>query len=332
MSHYITIPIDPNGVIDPDEQIDEIINTTMSDDFGTTDVFVYSHGWWTTSDSALKQYNIATTDFISLLRRKADILGQPALVPFLIGIHWPSTWVDDPKALENNFEAASFYAMQKRADDVGDEGLYTILRLLYQAVPAGRNIRINLLGHSFGCKVVCSALEKLADNSIRPPAGIVFNVLLLQAAFGTNRFDPGDMYGRILPTYGPMLRLLITKSGKDDALVKFFPIADSMMNFFAGEPLTALGATGPSPATCASFKDREVVSVEYGGRLLGARPSPTFGPVLVAADLTPVHSDPRNTFNGGWGGHHSDIYRPEIYDLMAWFLFGQKEQPERIVA
>jgi hypothetical protein len=61
MSHYITIPIDPNGVIDPDEQIDDIINTTMSDDFGTTDVFVYSHGWWTTADSALKQYNIAAS-------------------------------------------------------------------------------------------------------------------------------------------------------------------------------------------------------------------------------------------------------------------------------
>jgi hypothetical protein len=330
MSHYITIPIDPNGVIDPDEQIDDIINTSMSDVFGTTDVFVYSHGWWTTADSALKQYNIATTDFISMLHRRARILAQPALVPFLIGIHWPSTWDDDPVAFQNNFEATSFYTMQKRADDIGEEGLYAILRLLYQAIPAGKKLRINLLGHSFGCKVICSALEKLAENNINPPSGLLFNVILLQAAFGTNRLDPGDMYGRMLPTYGPVLRLLITKSAKDEALGRFFPIANSVMNFFAGEPLTALGASGPSSATLAAFKNQELVEVEYGGKLLETKSSPTLDPVLVVADLTPVHSDPQNTYNGGWGGHHSDIFRPEIYDLMGWFLFGEKAQPEPV--
>jgi hypothetical protein len=329
MSHYVTIPIDPNGVIDPDEQIDDIINTSMSDVFGTTDVFIYSHGWWTTADSALKQYNIATTDFISMLHRRATILAQPALVPFLIGIHWPSTWDDDPAAFQNKFEATSFYAMQKRADDIGEEGLYAILRLLYQAVPAGKKVRINLLGHSFGCKVICSALEKLVENNIKPPPGILFNVILLQAAFGTNRLDAGDMYGGILPTCGPVLRLLITKSAKDEALGKFFPIANSVMNFFAGEPLTALGASGPSPATFAAFKNQEVVEVEYGGKLFETKPSPTLDPVLVVGDLTPVHSDPHNKYDGGWGGHHSDIFRPEIYDLMGWFLFGEKE-PEPI--
>jgi hypothetical protein len=327
MSHYITIPIDPNGVIDPDEQIDDIINTTMSDDFGTTDVFVYSHGWWTTADSALKQYNIATTDFIAMLHRSAKILARPALVPFLVGIHWPSTWEDDPVAFQNNFEAASFYTMQKRADDIGEEGLYTILRLIYQASPVGKKLRINFLGHSFGCKVICSALEKLAVNNIEPPPDHLFNVILLQAAFGTNRLDPGDTYGSILPAYGPLLRLLITKSAKDEALVKFFPIANSVMNFFEGEPLTALGASGPSPSTLAAFKNQELVQVEYGSKLLETKPSPTLDPILVIGDLTPVHSDPKNTYNGGWGGHHSDIFRPEIYDLMGWFLFGEKEQP-----
>jgi len=42
---------------------------------------------------------------------------------------------------------------------------------------------------------------------------------------------------------------------------------------------------------------------------------------LVVADLTPIHSDPRNRFDGGLSGHHSDIFLPEIYDLMSWFLF-----------
>jgi hypothetical protein len=71
MSHYITLPIDANGVIDPDEQIEDIIFRSMSVAFGTTDVFVYCHGWWTDADAALKQYNIATTDFIYRFARPA---------------------------------------------------------------------------------------------------------------------------------------------------------------------------------------------------------------------------------------------------------------------
>jgi hypothetical protein len=64
MSHYITVPIDANGVIDPDEKIADIITKAMSPAFGSEDVFIYSHGWWTGADAALKEYNVATTDFI----------------------------------------------------------------------------------------------------------------------------------------------------------------------------------------------------------------------------------------------------------------------------
>jgi hypothetical protein len=74
MAHYITVPINANGVIDPDAQIQEIIGKTMSPGFGTTDVFIYSHGWWTTADAALKQYNIATTNFIEILHTSVVLL------------------------------------------------------------------------------------------------------------------------------------------------------------------------------------------------------------------------------------------------------------------
>ena len=329
MSHYITIPIDPNGIVNPDEEIDDIISTSMSDAFGTTDVFIYSHGWWTTADSALKQYNIATTALTFRIRQHANLLARPASVPFLIGIHWPSMWVDDPTALLNKFEPFSFYGMEKRADDVGEEGLYAILRLLFRAVALGKGVRFNLFGHSFGCKVVCSALQKLAENDIAVPPNLFLNVILLQAAFGTDCLEPDKPYGRIIPKFSSGLRLLISKSAKDDALGKAFPVAHCM-NFFAGEPRTALGATGPSDKTLAQFQQKQSVAISFGATLLGTCPSPTFDPVLVVADLTPVHSDPQNKYDGGWGGHHSDIFRPEIYDLMSWFLFGQKEAPKTV--
>jgi len=32
-------------------------------------------------------------------------------------------------------------------------------------------------------------------------------------------------------------------------------------------------------------------------------------------------TDPQNHFDGGPSGRPSDIFLPEIYDLMSWFLF-----------
>jgi len=320
MSHYITIPINPNGVIDPDELIDDIIAKAMSPAFGSQDVFIYSHGWWTSADAALKEYNFATTDFIYALRSNATNLTAPPQLPFLIGIHWPSMLSDDPNAVLNNIEVLSFYTMEKRADDIGEEGLYSILRLLLSSAPSNKPIRINLFGHSFGCKVVCAALEKLAENQISLPANISFNVILLQAAFTTDALDIGNGYGEVISTFGSSLRMLISHSAKDDAVGKAFPLAHTI-NFFSRGSRTGLGATGPTAATVAAFATSQSVSVDFGSTFVGTITPPSRASTLVVADLTPVHSDTRNTFNGGASGHHSDIFRPEIYDLMSWFLF-----------
>jgi hypothetical protein len=324
MSHYITIPIDANGVIDPDAQIDDIIPKAMSATFGTGDVFVYSHGWWTSADAALKEYNVVTTEFIYLLRTGLVHFGRPPLVPFLIGIHWPSMLDDDPTSLLDRAEVLSFYTMEKRADDVGQEGLYAILRLLMGAVTPG-SIRFNLFGHSFGCKVICAALEKLAENGFNLPPNVSLNVILLQAAFSTNSLDAGMPYGEVIPTFGSRLRMLISHSDKDYAVGKAFPLAHNI-NFFARlnpktPSATGLGATGPSAATTTAFPLNQRVAVAWGSKFAGVVPAPAPGSTLVVADLTQIHSDPRNHFDGGLAGHHSDIFLPEIYDLMSWFLF-----------
>jgi len=320
MAHYITIPINANGVIDPDEQIDDIISKAMSPTFGTQDVFLYSHGWWTSADAALKEYNVATTDFIFSLRGNAAKLASVPPSPFLIGVHWPSMLDDDPNSLEDKAEVLSFYTMEKRADDIGEEGVYAILRLLASAAPTDKPVRFNLFGHSFGCKVVCSALEKLAENGITLPANISLNVILLQAAFCTDALDAGNEYGNVLPTFGSRLRLMISHSDKDDAVGKAFPLAHTM-NFFAKGSKTGLGATGPTAATKAAFPSTQSLSVAWGSSFVGTVPAATGKSTLVIADLTPIHSDPRNKFDGGLSGHHSDIFLPEIYDLMSWFLF-----------
>jgi Alpha/beta hydrolase of unknown function (DUF900) len=319
MSHYVTFPINANGAIDPDEQVQDIISKSVSPIFNPSEIFIYSHGWWTTADAALKQYNVATTDLIYFLRTAGHPLTTPASAPLLIGIHWPSIIDDDPSSQLNLLEPFTFYQMQKRADDIGDEGLYTILRLVFNA-PHVANLRINLIGHSFGAKVVCSALQKLAVQQIAVPANISFNVILLQAAFTTDALDPTGIYANVLPTFGPRLRLLVTRSNLDLALRNEFPTAQKIDPFHRGAD-TALGFTGPSPATVDKFGANEKqVSVDVGSQFFAPAAALPAGPVIVAADLTPIHQA-RPTFQGGPGGHHTDIFLTEIYDLMCWFMF-----------
>jgi hypothetical protein len=322
MSHYITIPIGANGVIDPDEKIQDIVSQAMSAGFKTTDVFIYSHGWWTTADAALKSYNVATTGFIYFTRNKGYPKTEAPIFPFLIGIHWPSMANDDPTGVANLAQPLTYYKMEKRADDIGQEGLYAILRLIFGAVKPDSNLRISLLGHSFGCKVVCAALEQLAVNRIDVPPNIRFNVVLLQAAFATDCLDAGGIYERVVPTFGPRLRMLVSRSSADNALEKAFPAACEI-NWFHKGATTALGATGPSEALKAAFPKNQAVEVAWDSTFLASVTSPPAGPVLVSADLTAFHTSRDNPYKAdSLGGHHSDIYEPQIYDLMGWFLFG----------
>jgi hypothetical protein len=322
MSHYITLPIDPNGVIDPDEQIEDIITRSMSLPFGTTDVFIYSHGWWTDADSALKEYNIATTDFIYLIRQAGIHIQNPAMYPFLIGVHWPSAIEQAPNGIAQLLDPLTFYTMQQRADDVGEEGVYAVLRLVLNNCRAGANVRITMFGHSFGCKVVCAALQKLVTSNIPLPANVSFAIVLLQAAFSTTRLDKGESYGDVVPALGNRLRVLISRSDVDFALRDAYPLAQVIDIFSKPRgAITALGFTGPSAATLQSFQSPLQIDVKWGDQFLG-QSGIRQPPALVVANLTPLHTDNQNTYNGGAAGHHSDIFRDEIYSLMGWFLFG----------
>ena len=318
MPHLVTIPLSENGVISVDEQIDSIIATSTSQLFGTTDIFLFSHGWWTTAVDALRQYNIATTDMLAFLLTNGGRLPQrPQGNSFLMAIHWPSTLSEDGGSFIEKFEPFSFYQMEHRADDVGEEGVYSLLRLVFQNVAQvgaqASRIRLHMLGHSFGTKVMCAALQKLVKEGVAIPANVSFNLVLLQAAFSQDSLCAGGDYDKVIGVAN--LRILSSKSAADDALKVAFPLANAA-NFFAAGARTALGFAGPGAATLAVVPFQNV-SVAKGAAFTGNPQSPDY----LVADLTPIHQDPSNTYDGGWGGHHSDIYLPEIFDLLNWFLF-----------
>lgn len=125
----------------------------------------------------------------------------------------------------------SYYEMKERAGKVG-LSLATILADLCRAVPS---LRIHLVGHSFGARLVTSAAG--APANLGPSS-----LTLLQAAFShhafsasyKNRNKPGFFRSVVGAVQGP---IVITHTANDDAVGVAYPIASKL----AGQEAAAIG-------------------------------------------------------------------------------------------
>jgi hypothetical protein len=323
MPHTITIPINENGII-IDADMSRVIGDAIAEDpFGFQDVYVYSHGWSTDAARALGEYNRFSIGFsiqnVEFGRVVPAIFKNPPRDALAVGIHWPSEITEDENSPLNVLQQLTFYTMEHRADTVGKNGLYTILRLMLQARSnAGQPLRFNLLGHSFGCKVICAALQDVAvdieNKTIPLPAGTTINAALLQAATDNDNLETGDIYGKIaqLP-----VRLLLTKSNQDLALTKWYAVAGKLANILHAPP-PALGADGPTAATTAAFGGADNIDVPLGFKPIDLR---GLNNRMLVANLSPAHQA-RSQYSGGFAGHHSDINFSEVYQLVGGFFFG----------
>ncbi len=216
--------------------------------------------------------------------------------------------------------------MENRADAVGRNLVYSLIRLALTNRMPDHGVRFLLLGHSFGAKVICAALQDMqtdvAGETIPVPPGTSFRVVLLEPATDWDNLEPGDIYGSV-PAIAN-LRLLMTTSQEDRALTQWYPDAARVANLFHGaSPIPALGAAGPSAATVTAFGgvDRLSVNIGFGMTDVAATTNR-----LVVADLTAAHSarlsgNPPAYAGGGLSGSHSDINFDEIYNLVGGFLF-----------
>ena len=323
MSHYITVPINENGII-TDDHIQQEVFIACAPRFGTTDVFLYSHGWWTTAIRALTQYNRFSTEFSDKALEIAAL--NPPPLPnlpakaFGIGLHWPSTISEDPSSPADFAEVTTFYTMEKRADTIGEHGLYSILRMVIEANQnANTPLRFHLLGHSFGCKVVCSALQAIATDALKNiiTTALDINVVLLQAAFQNDAMEDGEDY-ECMPSDKLDARVLVTRSTLDKALGTQFPLAQTINIFGKNKDRVALGFGGPSDGTKAKFGGCAELTVAPGFAHGNFNAQ---GQRLVCADITPIHEANTSYPVDGFSGHHSDINIPELYELIAAFLF-----------
>lgn len=311
MSHQFLVPINENGIL-LDKNIQRDLAIALGSPFQFQDVFLFSHGWWTDANQAMQEYNRVTIEFAGYVRESRGAAVRDALN---VGVHWPSMLSENELSLENYAEALSFYTMELRADAIGKNAVYVLL----QFILAGRNsgslpLRVHLIGHSFGCKVVCRALERLADEGNTQPPGVAFDVVLLQAAFDNDKLEKDQDYGNLLTQF-PGLRMLVTRSHLDEALGKLYPLAHRLAHLF-GTPDPALGYTGPSDATVTQVGGSLAINVgpDFQAKATSMKDR------LIVADLTELHAaHPENAV--ALSGHHSDIFHPEIYSLLAAFFF-----------
>jgi len=327
VSYFITVPTNENGIFF-DPALTSVVNEAVADEpFGFEDFFIYSHGWSTDADQCMTTYSRFSVELarqIMLLgAQPANKFQSPPRSSLGVGIHWPSEITEDPSSPLNAAQLFTFYTMEQRADQVGRNATYTVLRSILNARAADSTLamRIVLLGHSFGCKVICAALQDLqtdiVNGTIATPLQTTFRVVLLEPATDADNLEPGDIYGSVCEIEG--LRLLITTSQLDTALVKWFLDAGRLVNLFHPQP--ALGAVGPTGPTIAAFGASASISITTG-----FLPNQISGHTerLIVADLTPVHTDHTKAsppFNGGFAGSHADIFFPEMYNLIAGFVF-----------
>jgi hypothetical protein len=239
---------------------------------------------------------------------------RPRATSLGIGVHWPAIVSEDSRSILNVLQPLTFFNRARMADIVGSSGAAALLRLILTAPrPAGLDApRIHLIGHSFGCKVVCSALQALATTGMLD--GLTINAALIAVAFDNDALESGGEYGDVFARI-PGVRILATRSELDVALKDAYPAA-GVFNLRGGSK-PALGFAGPTAATPGAGAATQV-SIDLRFSLARA---PALDGRLIIADLTPLHRADDYEVSDPLSGHHSDIFHQEIYQLIGGFMF-----------
>lgn len=136
----------------------------------------------------------------------------------------------------NYLNYTTYYLMKERAGTVGRGGVNSVLRDVKKAAPG---LRVHLVGHSFGARLVTSA----ADGPAAKPTVPIDTLTLLQAAFSHNgfavKFDGtrNGAFRAVVGSHKVSGPILITHSKFDTAVGRNYPLASRV----AGQDAAALG-------------------------------------------------------------------------------------------
>ncbi|MER7751654.1 hypothetical protein [Kitasatospora sp. NPDC097643] len=295
------VPVPANRLLD---QFAEVLTPPA----WATDIVVYVHGWRTKAESALtaaaRLHTLAQEQYAE---RGAVLYPQleEGFAPWTVAVRWPSragygTTRDRAHALSTgeNAHAARIigqllgYLDERRGDPAAS------------GVLATRNGQfLHLVGHSFGCRVLCEAVQWAADGVhgetlgwSRPgPPGRAFTVdsmLLFQMAAPRDAFDTTFTALAQAPLRGPVVA---TYAERDWATGLWHRIAEKRRGI-------GNQGIGTTPEPVSSIRMRAVDA-----------PYP-----LAALDHWFVSVDASEVFVKGGvpAGAHSDHLRPESAHLL----------------
>ncbi|HSK35336.1 MAG TPA: serine/threonine protein kinase [Actinomycetota bacterium] len=195
----------------------------------------------------------------------------------------------------------TYFEMKKRAGVVGKEGLGPLLGRIHQADP---QVRIHLMGHSFGARLVSFALAGLPDPVDSP----VKSLYLLQGAFShfafadalpMDRSRGGALKGMAARVDGP---LVASFSIHDTAVGKLYPLASlSSQDDAAGleDRLFRWGGIGHDGAQAVDATVAALAPVGSGYPFQRGRFVNLDGNAIINRGGPP-------------SGAHSDIFHPEV--------------------
>jgi hypothetical protein len=195
----------------------------------------------------------------------------------------------------------TYFEMKKRAGVVGKDGLGPLLGRIHQADP---DVRIHLIGHSFGARLVSFALAGLPDPANSP----VKSLYLLQGAFShfafadalpMDRSRGGALKGVAARVDGP---LVASFSVHDTAVGKLYPLASlSSRDDAAGleDRLYRWGGIGHDGAQAVDATVAAVGPVGFAYPFQRGRFLNLDGNAVIYRGRPP-------------SGAHSDIFHPEL--------------------
>ncbi len=246
------------------------------------------------------------------LNPPANVMGAnaAALDPFALpqggGVGGAATFRDVMGGLKAGFlhllNFTTYYLMKARAGDAGVKAAAPLLRRIWKTRP---DIRIHLIGHSFGCRLLTAAINALpADENLRPAT-----MTLLQGAFSHNgfaaKFDGSNdgAFRQVIAEKRVEGPILITHTRNDKAVGIAYPIASRIAGQVAsaiGDENDVYGGLGSNGAQTAETTRERVV-----GTLL-----PVGSRYPFTAGYTP--STPYNLRADQFISGHSDIVGPEV--------------------
>jgi hypothetical protein len=215
-----------------------------------------------------------------------------------LGDPWKRVWSGAREAMR----AASYYAMKKRAGIVGRDGLGPLLGRL----PEIENVRVHLIGHSFGARLVSFSLSGLPHGAVGRTSPVK-SMFLVQGAFSHFTFaralrfhqGGGALAGEQQRVDGP---IVVTHSKHDLALADHYPRASLISGQSAAARHNLLYRWG---------------AMGWDGAQEVAAASAYVGPVGTAYAFSPsgfLNLDCNKLIKDGHrpSGAHSDIIHPEL--------------------